>query len=115
MPLLPLDNLCLAAGVFLEKAYPEGFANVPSWKQDRFRLVVLPEHIEELLPPATLSHGFCQWAPKEDQIAFRLGSERFPHLKLCLALLECEHQPLWVFSVDTHDRMLRLCTETLLH
>ncbi|MBX9679695.1 MAG: hypothetical protein K2X38_13105 [Gemmataceae bacterium] len=109
----PLELLSLAAGVFLEKAYPNGFTCIPEWKRERFGRLLSGHSLNDLLPPSAMSHGFCEWLASEG-IAFRLGCDHFPHLKLRLTNLGCDDQPLWVFIVDTHDRMLRLCSETLL-
>lgn len=110
----PTELLSLAAGVFIEKAYPKGFACIPEWKRERFGRLLSGDAVDEFLPPSAMSHGFCEWLTSEEGLAFRLGSDDFPHLKLRLTNLGCDDQPLWIFSVDTHDRMLRLCSETLL-
>jgi hypothetical protein len=111
----PLELLSRAAGVFLEKAYPNGFACVPEWKRERFGCLLSGDALEDVLPPSPRSHGFSEWLAADEGLAFRLGSGHFPHLKLRLTNLGCDESPLWIFSVDTHDRMLRLCTEAILH
>ena len=94
-----------ACRTFMALAYPGGPATIPEWKRVYFDLP-LDRPVSDFLPPAPAAqgivhavqnpHGACGWA-------FRLGSARFPHLKLKLQLLDHKGAAMCVFMVDTHD------------
>lgn len=104
---LPAEVLSLAFQAFADKAYPEGLHVAPGWKRERFARLLCPASLPDVLPPSPLARGFCEIACRGDGFAFRVGSVRFPHLKLVAASLDFGRRPLWVFGVDTHDRMLK--------
>ncbi len=90
-----LERVCR---IFLELAYPEGHSTIPSPQNAYLDLdaAQLPESV--LIPP------LCQELRRRDGgrrgYVLRLGSARYPHLKLQIVDQEdtgC------VFSVDTHD------------
>jgi hypothetical protein len=97
---LTTDLLSLACRIFLERAYPEGECSMPPSRrpfvaippdQPLAALVGMREVCEKLLTPEGAIRGY----------AFRLGSSRFPHLKL--QVIGHDVGGNCVFSVDTHD------------
>src|SRR6266542_2108135 len=92
-----------ACQVFFSLAYSPNPDSVPPKK--RLYLNIPPEKpLSSLLPPVA-PPDICQAVPDPNGgvrgYAFRLGSSRFPHLKL--QVVRCEQGPECVFSVDTHD------------
>ena len=101
MPLLSTQLFARACRIFLESAYPDGASSIPAQK-----LVYgqMPDDaaVADYLTPAPRALGVCQKLG-DDWYTFRLGSARYPNLKLkvqCVAdggVCHC------VFAVDTHD------------
>lgn len=89
-----------ACQIFLTLAYPEGEPSIPASKRAYLRISA--ESGFELLLQAPV----CQLLARPDGgtrgYAFRLGSQRFPHLKLQVV---GQGQSELVFSVDTHDQV----------
>src|SRR5277367_2807640 len=100
---LPIALLGCACRIFLEQAYPGGNDTVPVSKRLYLNLAE-DQPLEPLLRPP-----LCQTLGKPAEAArgyaWRLGSARYPHLKL--QAVDCSGDGTWVFAVDTHD-MLRL-------
>jgi hypothetical protein len=93
--------LSQACRTFLSLAYPEGEDAIPAAKRAYGRIA--PDQcLEGLLGPP-----LCLPLKSEEGgirgYAFRLGSSRFPHLKL--QVIAQEEIGAWIFSVDTHDQM----------
>jgi hypothetical protein len=96
MPPLQTSALGAACRLFLEAAYPAGPDSLPA-------AILRFWNIQENEPLASyLADPICQ--PRgERQISFRLGSARYPHMKLKVQLVDVSGSPVWVFAVDTHD------------
>jgi hypothetical protein len=99
---LTTDLLRKACRIFLGLAYPDGESAVPAarrrfWdipaEQPLAELIGAREVCETLTTPAGALRGF----------AFRLGSSKFPHLKL--QVVNCDSSGNCVFTVDTHDTL----------
>jgi hypothetical protein len=107
VPNLTTQDLATACGLFLKIAYPDGAATIPANKL-AYNNIPPDEPIEAYLPPAKSAIGVCQDLSKTKAgipgYEFRLGSNRFPHLKLRIQRMEYHDEHVWVFSVDTHDR-----------
>jgi hypothetical protein len=104
---LTTDLLGRACRTFLELAYPGGESTIPEQRRPFLRLspdqplaAVLERRdvCQTLLHPGGSVRGY----------ALRLGSTRFPHLKLQVIALD--NAASWVFTVDTHDTLK--CTLT---
>lgn len=105
---LTVHDLASACRIFMGLSYPEGADSIPESKRP-FSNISVDGCIADYLPPGSFSAGICQdlspipgGAPA---YAFRLGSARHPHLKLRVQLLNFHQRDVWVFSVDTHDRV----------
>lgn len=104
-----LQDLAQACRIFMEIGYPEG-CTIPEAK--RAYADIGPEaRLEDYLPPAAAAEKVCQDLSKLKGglrgYEFRLGSAAHPHLKLRIQPVEVHERPVWVFSVDTHDRFLQ--------
>ncbi len=87
-----------ACRIFLELAYPEGRSTIPR-PQNIYLDLDITQPLESVLVPPV-----CQGLPRRDGglrgYTLRLGSARYPHLKLQIV----DHDDVGcVFSVDTHD------------
>jgi hypothetical protein len=99
---LTTELLSRACRIFLERAYPDGeltmatsrrpFLNMAP-EQPLSAFLGVREVCEKLLTPTGALRGY----------AFRLGSVRFPHLKL--QVTDHNQGATCVFSVDTHDTL----------
>jgi len=108
-------QLARACRIFMALAYPGGTATIPEKKRLYFNLPA--EHpVTDFLPPAPPAEGIVQALPADGSAtggsacggwAFRLGSARFPHLKLKVQFLKNDGCPVCVFMVDTHDAFSR--------
>ena len=102
------EVLARACHAFMRLAYPSGPADIPANKRVYYQLP-LDRPVDEFLPPAGAAESIVQIIPAEGGglrgWAFRLGSARYPHLKLKLQKVDHNHTPTWVFMVDTHDKM----------
>jgi hypothetical protein len=94
--------LSQACRTFLEMTYPEGENTIPPKRrafcamdadQALTPFLEMRETCEKLLTPEGKLRGY----------AFRLGSVRFPHLKL--QVIDQGPATGWVFVVDTHDAL----------
>jgi hypothetical protein len=98
---LTAQLLSQACRTFLSVAYPEGEDAIPPPKR-AYGQIAPDQCLEALLSPPV-----CLPLPAEEGkirgYSLRLGSSRFPHLKLQVVVQEgtggC------VFSVDTHDQL----------
>jgi len=110
MESLTPDILSRGCQIFLALAYPGGLSTIPEKKQP-YAAIPLDRPVSDFLPPAKVADGICHVlsAPGGGMrgFAFRLGSERFPHLKLKLQLIDYDNTTTWVFMVDTHDAFSR--------
>ncbi len=111
---LTTAQLGQACRLFMELAYPGGPATIPPKKRSYF--AVDPSRpLGDLLPPAPAAAGIAQeLSTRKDGprgYEFRLGSVHFPHLKLRVQLMEQHGEPVWVFTVDTHDAFSRHCVQ----
>jgi hypothetical protein len=104
------QDFAQACRLFLELAYPDGAATVP----ERLRPYcdIAPEApLDDFLPNGTHARGIAEDLSKHKTgspgYAFRLGSARYPHLKLRLHRVDHHGREVWVYSVDTHDRFHR--------
>lgn len=102
--------LACACREFMRLAYPDGPASIPENKRIYLDLPV-DGQVEDFLPPAAAAEGVGQIIPGPNGgirgYAMRLGSARFPHLKLKLQLIDYNNSTAWVFMVDTHDAFSR--------
>jgi hypothetical protein len=99
---LTTDLLSRACGVFVKHAYPDGERSMASARRVFFaippdkplpELLAVREVCEKLLTPEGAIRGY----------AFRVGSARFPHLKL--QVIAHDNGAACVFAVDTHDTL----------
>jgi len=103
------QDLARACRIFLRIAYSEGPATIPASKLPYNEI---PEDgpVEAYLPPAKTAAGICRDLSKTKAgipgYEFRLGSARFPHLKLRIQSMDFHERGVWVYSVDTHDHFL---------
>jgi hypothetical protein len=95
------DLMGKACRIFLEASYPEGPSTVPAGKLAYFHIRG-DEAIRTFLPPAPLAKGICQKLGGEGW-TFRLGSSRYPNLKLKVQCVGQDGAARCIFSVDTHD------------
>jgi hypothetical protein len=96
--------------MFMELAYPGGPATIPPKKRAYF--TIDPDRpLTDYLPPAPDAAGIAQdmAARKAGPCGyeFRLGSAHFPHMKLRVQAMENHNEPIWVWTVDTHDAFSR--------
>jgi hypothetical protein len=100
--------LAQACRVFLDLAYPGGEATIPEKRRPYLRLAE-DAPVAAYLPPAEVAKGIGQvlkdGAGQVHGYSLRLGSVRFPHLKL--QMTDYNHGTAWVFAVDTHDAFPR--------
>jgi CheY-like chemotaxis protein len=92
------ELLSQALDVYLTRAYPHG--NVPPTAQIDFDQLHSTEDVLDLFT--------CESRPGPDGsplnlYALRLGNERYPHMKV--SLVQFLEPGVWVWTVDTHDRM----------
>ena len=103
---LTTAQLARACHLFLKLAYPDGPASIPPKKRTYFALPV-DRPVAEFLPPAPAAQEVGHLLPAEGGgvrgYALRLGSCRFPHLKLKCQLVDYNRTTTWIFTVDTHD------------
>lgn len=107
---LTTAQLSQACRLFMELAYPGGPATIPPKKRPYY--AIDPQRpLHDFLPPAPEAAGIAQdLSTRKDGprgYEFRLGSAHFPHLKLRVQLMEQHGEPVWVFTVDTHDAFSR--------
>ena len=88
------------------KAYDREFKDIFK-VQDEIAAAVVEALKARLLPAQEISSR--RDSPRGYE--FRLGSSRFPHLKLRAQLMEHAGSPVWVFTVDTHDGFSRSCPQ----
>lgn len=110
MESLTPEILARACNIFMTIAYPAGIDSIPDKKKPYFN-IPMDCRVAEYLPPSPRAEGICQVlsAPGGGVrgFAFRLGSERFPHLKLKLQFIDYSNTATWVLLVDTHDAFSR--------
>lgn len=98
--------LARACRVFMRHAYPDGPETIPP-KKRVYADLPETEPVENYLPPAPAAEEVGQVIFGANHgirgYALRLGSARFPHLKLKLQLVDFNNSTAWVFMVDTHD------------
>jgi hypothetical protein len=101
------QDFARACRIFMALAYPDGVATVP----ERLRLfcdIGAERTMDDFLPSSPLCTGVTQDLSKlktgTPGYAFRLGSAKFPHLKLRIQRMDFHQRDVWVYSVDTHDR-----------
>lgn len=101
---LTTKSLGEACRVFLTLAYPDGVDTIPSNKRPYLEMAA-DRPIEDFLSPAPAALGVCQCLTRRglNGYEFRLGSARYPHLKLRVQIVDSHGESLWVYSVDTHD------------
>ncbi len=109
-PQVTIALLARACHTFMRLAYPSGPDSIPPSKRPYYDLP-LDRAVEEFLPPAPVAQEVCQVIPGPGDgargYALRLGSDRFPHLKLKAQLIDYNNSTAWVFMVDTHDAFSR--------
>ncbi len=107
---LTTAQLGQACRLFMELAYPGGPATIPP-KKRAYYAIDLQRPLRDFLPPAPEAAGIAQdLSTRRDGprgYEFRLGSAHFPHMKLRVLLMEQHGEPVWVFTVDTHDAFSR--------
>ena len=109
---LTTASLGQACRLFMEHSYPGGPETIPPRKRPYFDID--PDAaLEDYLPPAPLATGVCQpLSTRKDGprgYELRLGSAHFPHIKLRVQRMEHRGEPVWVYTVDTHDAFSRTC------
>jgi hypothetical protein len=94
----------------MELAYPGGVATVPL-KKRAYCTMDAERPLADYIPPAPQAGGIAQELSNRKDgprgYEFRLGSVRFPHLKLRVQLMEHNGNSVWVYTVDTHDAFSR--------
>jgi hypothetical protein len=98
---LTTSVLARACRIFMDAAYPEGPSTLPVGKLPYLN-VAADDPLANYLPPAPLAQGVCQTLGAEGY-SFRLGSSRYPNLKLRVQCVGHDGAARCVFSVDTHD------------
>lgn len=100
---LPAEVLGLACRLYLEEAYPQGPATIPSVLRAYWDIPADAD-VDDLLEPSPQTRGHCQkvLGPRPGY-QLRLGCVGFQHLKLTLQGMPSDGQMTWLFSVDTHD------------
>lgn len=107
---LPTDLLSEACKIFLSLAYPADEASIPP---NRHGYLQWPpaQDLNDPQVQAQLPRGTFQFVKDEAGAvrgyALRLGCAAFPHLKMKVQEVFHQGQPVWVFSVDTHDAFSR--------
>ena len=113
---LTMPDLAGACRCFMELAYPDGSKSIPDNKRPYFEMTAA-RSIADYLPPAAFAVGICQDLSKLKGgvrgYEFRLGSSIHPHLKLRVQLMSFHQRDVWVYSVDTHDRIVVKATKHL--
>jgi len=102
---LPTDEVNTVCRVFLELAYPAGEASIPKNRQIYSHLPP-GKDFHEYQAETQLSPSCCLVLQKDGIIqgySLRLGCSHFPHLKLKIQRVTAKNQPIWIYSVDTHD------------
>jgi hypothetical protein len=93
----------------MDVAYPDAQCIPPSKRP--YHEIDADRPLTDYLCPAPLAAGVCQDLSKRSGglvgYEFRLGSARYPHLKLRVQSVDLHEQPVSVFSVDTHDNFHR--------
>jgi hypothetical protein len=97
---LTTELLGRACRTFLTLAYPEGPATIPANRR-RFWTIDRDDAVEALLGAGGLSERLPAADGSTRGYTLRLGSARFPHIKLQVLLPG--PAPECVFAVDTHD------------
>jgi hypothetical protein len=100
LPGLSPTLLGKACQIFLTLAYPEGELSIPGAKRAYLRIP--SEGSLEFLLHAPVCQLLARPEGGVRGYAFRLGSQKFPHLKLQIV---GQGQGELVFSVDTHDQV----------
>jgi len=99
-------DLASACRIYFDLAYPDT-RQIPESKR-AYHEISAERPLEDFLPPAACANGVCQDLSKQAGglvgYEFRLGSVTHPHMKLRIQLVELHQHPLWVYSVNTHDR-----------
>ena len=110
MNALSTQELAQACRIFLDVAYPDGLASIPG-RLHPYADIPPDAPIGDYLPGGSLAAGVVQDLSKSKTslpgYAFRLGSAKYPHLKLRIQLMDFHQRDVWVYSVDTHDRFHR--------
>ena len=106
---LTMQDLASAGRLFMELAYPDGPTTIPEKKRPYFEMPSAAS-IADYLPPAAFAAGICQGLSKTKAgvpgYEFRLGSSLHAHLKLRVQRMPYQQREVWVYSVDTHDRVV---------
>jgi hypothetical protein len=97
---LTTELLGKACRVFLTLAYPEGEASIALPRRP-FSAISPEQPLTVFLEMTAICEKLFDHEGRVRGYAFRLGSARFPHLKLQVSGLE--NGETCVFSVDTHD------------
>ncbi len=103
---LTSEQLGRACRLFMDLAYPGGLETISPKKQPYYQIPA-DANVEDYLPPAPVAAGVCQKKDDKPAYEFRLGSIHFPHMKLRVHQVEYRGNPVWVYSVDTHDAFSR--------
>ena len=105
MDSLTTPQLANACRIFMDLAYPDAQSIPPGKRPFREMDADLP--LTDYLCPAPVATGVCQDLSKRAGglvgYEFRLGSARYPHLKLRVQSVDLHERKVCVFSVDTHD------------
>jgi hypothetical protein len=90
-------------------AYPDGPAAIPEEKRVYYDLP-RDRPVDDFLRDLPVARKVCQVIPAQEGgsrgYALRLGCAHFPHLKLKLQLVDYNNSTVWIFMVDTHDKLL---------
>jgi hypothetical protein len=103
---LTIQDLARACRIFMEAAYPEGIDTIPANKRPYYD-IDLHRSVNDYLLPAAIAAGVCQSLPPQNNglqgHELRLGSAKYPHMKLRIQAVEFRSRTVWVYSVNTHD------------
>jgi hypothetical protein len=98
----------------MDQAYPAGPASIPPKKRAYYEMNG-DRPLRDYLPPSPQAACIAQdLSTRKDGprgYEFRLGSAKFPHLKLRVQLMDHRDEKVWLFSVDTHDAFSRHCVQ----
>jgi hypothetical protein len=97
---LTTELLSRACRTFFALAYPEGPAAVPPHRH-RYLAIAPDQHLEPLLTAPDVCERLAGLDGATRGYALRLGSARFPHVKLQVIFTD----PGCLFAVDTHDAL----------
>jgi hypothetical protein len=104
---IPIQDFAQACRIFMKLAYPDA-AQIPD-KKRCYGDIPSGACIADYVSPAPRAAAICLDLSKNGVAGceFRLGCAHHPNLKLRVQRMEYHHREVWVYSVDTHDRLLQ--------